>query len=86
MKSEVSEDDMGNVCTVPKLISYFHQVPESSSSKSSARNATSKRRIKQIALGEAHTLMLDDLGQVYSCGWGDLGQLGISKSTNLDHF
>ena len=29
--------------------------------------------IKQVALGEAHTLVLDQMGQVYSFGWGDLG-------------
>ena len=35
------------------------------------------RKVVQVALGEAHTLVLDSLGQVYSFGWGQLGQLGV---------
>jgi len=31
------------------------------------------RKVVQVALGEAHTLVLDSLGQVYSFGWGQLG-------------
>jgi alpha-tubulin suppressor-like RCC1 family protein len=33
--------------------------------------------ILQIATGEAHTVVLDNLGQVYTFGWGELGQLGV---------
>lgn len=29
--------------------------------------------VEQVALGEAHSLVLDSMGQVYSFGWGDLG-------------
>jgi len=36
-------------------------------------------KVVQCALGEAHSLVLDDLGHVYSFGWSDLGQLGITK-------
>jgi alpha-tubulin suppressor-like RCC1 family protein len=35
------------------------------------------RKVVQTALGEAHTLVLDNFGQVYSFGWGQLGQLGV---------
>ncbi len=38
----------------------------------------SERKVVQIALGEAHTLVLDKEGRVFSFGWGELGQLGIS--------
>lgn len=34
-------------------------------------------KVKQIALGEAHTVILDSLGTVYTCGWSELGQLGV---------
>ena len=36
--------------------------------------------VAQVALGDAHTMMLDTDGQVYSCGWHELGQLGISNA------
>ena len=41
--------------------------------------------IVRIALGEAHSLILDSAGTVFSFGLGDNGQLGIGewkKSTN----
>ncbi len=28
------------------------------------------KKVKQVALGEAHSLVLDKEGQVYSFGWG----------------
>ncbi|OMJ91855.1 hypothetical protein SteCoe_5531 [Stentor coeruleus] len=41
--------------------------------------------IKSVACGEAHTLLLDSEGKVYSFGWGDDGQLGFDNmdSTSL---
>ena len=30
-------------------------------------------------MGEAHSLALDQAGTLFSFGWGQLGQLGISK-------
>lgn len=33
--------------------------------------------IKSVACGEAHTLLLDSEGKIYSFGWGDDGQLGL---------
>lgn len=35
--------------------------------------------VDSAALGDAHTLFLSKKGQVYSCGWHELGQLGITK-------
>ena len=35
----------------------------------------------QVSLGEAHTLVLDNDGQIYSFEWGDLGQLGFPTNT-----
>tara|TARA_B110000285_G_C15116755_1_gene614563 strand:- start:1562 stop:1789 length:228 start_codon:yes stop_codon:yes gene_type:complete len=35
--------------------------------------------VNSAALGDAHTLFLSEKGQVYSCGWHELGQLGITK-------
>ena len=32
-----------------------------------------------MSLGEAHTLVLDRQGTVYSFGWGELGQLGLKE-------
>lgn len=39
-------------------------------------------QVTQIALGEAHTIVLDKTGKVYSFGWNALGQLGVKAKTN----
>lgn len=36
-------------------------------------------KIRGLACGEAHTLLLDSEGTVYSFGWGDDGQLGVDE-------
>jgi alpha-tubulin suppressor-like RCC1 family protein len=35
---------------------------------------------KAIAVGEAHTLVLDIKGNVYSFGWAEDGQLGLPEN------
>ena len=37
-------------------------------------------KLKSIACGQAHTLFLSENGSVFSCGWGDDGQLGFKPS------
>ncbi|CAG9327461.1 unnamed protein product [Blepharisma stoltei] len=61
---ELCKDETGYVSLVPLKINYF-----------SERNIT----IKAIACGEAHTLALDTNGKVFAFGWGEDGQLGISR-------
>lgn len=34
-------------------------------------------KVKQVALGDAHTLILSENGDTFSCGWGEMGQLGV---------
>ena len=36
-------------------------------------------KVRQIALGEAHTLTLDEAGQVYAFGWSEFGQIGVKR-------
>lgn len=60
----LQSDQVGNVQSTPTLLSYF---------------VNQKRKVKQIATGEAHTIVLDDLGHVYTFGWGELGQLGVAE-------
>ena len=38
--------------------------------------------IKGIACGEAHTLLLDSGGKIYSFGWGEDGQLGYEDTSS----
>jgi alpha-tubulin suppressor-like RCC1 family protein len=38
-------------------------------------------KVKGLACGEAHSLILDSDGKVYSFGWGDDGQLGVKESS-----
>ena len=38
-------------------------------------------RVRQIACGHAHTVMLTDSGEVWSCGSNDKGQCGQDTST-----
>ena len=56
---------MGYVSTMPIISSFFLK---------------KNRQVRQVALGEAHTVVLDDCGSVYTFGWGELGQLGINTN------
>ncbi|KAL7484691.1 hypothetical protein ACHAW6_010321 [Cyclotella cf. meneghiniana] len=38
-------------------------------------------RIANVALGEAHTLLLREDGAVFGCGWNAYGQLGLGNDT-----
>ena len=37
------------------------------------------------AAGEAHSLFLTDLGEIYSCGYNEFGELGIGEVANINH-
>ncbi|KJE88999.1 hypothetical protein CAOG_00561 [Capsaspora owczarzaki ATCC 30864] len=39
-------------------------------------------RIIQVACGYFHTLFLTDKGEVWACGWGAQGQLGVGSTSN----
>ena len=55
-------DEMGKVSTFPK------QIPE---------YIFYSKQIKQVALGEAHTIVLNSDAHVFTFGWNDFGQLGV---------
>ena len=55
---------MGKVCTFPKAVPEY----------TFGTNA-----VRQVSLGEAHSLVLDEKGAVYGFGWNDFGQLGIGN-------
>ena len=44
------------------------------------------KRVKSVACGEAHTLVLDSQGTVYSFGWAEDGQLGLPASWLKDKY
>ena len=44
------------------------------------------KRIKSVACGEAHTLVLDSNGIVYSFGWAEDGQLGLPATWLKDKY
>ena len=46
---------------------------------------SSKKSITKIAMGSHHTVMLDDMSNVYSFGLGDGGQLGHGHRHSLAH-
>ena len=58
------KDDVGFVALIPMKISELKKTGI---------------KIKGLACGEAHTLLLDSEGTVYSFGWGDDGQLGVEE-------
>jgi len=35
------------------------------------------------AAGEAHSLFLTDLGEIYSCGYNEFGELGIGEIASI---
>lgn len=39
-------------------------------------------KIVKVACGSRHTICVDDVGQVYSWGWGFYGQNGIGDQSN----
>ena len=41
------------------------------------------KKIVMTAAGDAHSLFLTDLGEVYSCGFNEYGELGIGEMTNI---
>lgn len=41
------------------------------------------RKIKKITGGAGHTLILDEYGRVYSCGWNNKGQAGVSERDDV---
>jgi alpha-tubulin suppressor-like RCC1 family protein len=43
-------------------------------------------KIKQIAIGQNHTIALFTNGELYGCGFNDNGQLGIQKEQNFATF
>lgn len=61
---KLSKDEIGVLALVPMVIEEF---------------IDQRVNIKAVACGEAHTLMLDSEGKVYSCGWGEDGQLGLGE-------
>ena len=65
---------MGKVCTFPKVI------PDYTWSKSRSVcpiSGIKEFKIKQVALGEAHTLVLTAKGSLFTFGWNEFGQLGV---------
>ncbi|XP_017753990.1 PREDICTED: secretion-regulating guanine nucleotide exchange factor-like [Eufriesea mexicana] len=44
------------------------------------------QKIKKIVGGAGHTLILDDYGRVYSCGWNSKGQVGFPMKENILFF
>ncbi|KAG9407113.1 hypothetical protein AC1031_001754 [Aphanomyces cochlioides] len=40
--------------------------------------------VVQVACGSEHTLLVSASGQVYSCGWGEHGNLGHNHTSNLN--
>ncbi len=43
------------------------------------------KKIVMTAAGEAHSLFLTDLGEIYSCGYNEFGELGIGEVANINH-
>ncbi len=56
---------MGVVALVPLQVMFFEKLIQ--------------KQVQQVSLGEAHTVVLDAEGSVYTYGWAELGQLGIKR-------
>ena len=75
-------------CTEPKAVSALEYKPPEGShvclplDAGPPRDLAEKLMIKQIAVGDEHTLALSTQGQVYSWGAGGRGQLGCGDFLN----
>mmetsp|Transcript_10943 Transcript_10943/g.21404 ORF Transcript_10943/g.21404 Transcript_10943/m.21404 type:complete len:822 (-) Transcript_10943:56-2521(-) len=58
------KDELGYVALRPMLVDDFYRTG---------------KKIKSVACGEAHTLVLDSEGTIYAFGWAEDGQLGLSE-------
>ena len=45
-------------------------------------NFPSHIRIKQVSCGSHHTIFITDIGNIYSFGWGQSGQLGLGNNND----
>ena len=63
--ARLDRDSVGCFCLSPAPVTYFTR-----------RNS----HVRAVACGEAHTLVLDRIGVVYSCGWNEDGQTAQSSS------
>ena len=45
--------------------------------------AFSDRRVLAVACGSFHTLVLTEDRQVFACGWGEHGQLGLGRRSDV---
>jgi hypothetical protein len=59
------KDEMGYVALKPFLVKEFSRT---------------NKKLKGVACGEAHTLVLDSEGTVYAFGWAEDGQLGLPRT------
>jgi hypothetical protein len=59
------KDEMGYVALKPVLVKEFSRT---------------NKKLRGVACGEAHTLVLDSEGTVYAFGWAEDGQLGLPKT------
>ena len=62
---------MGKVCTFPKAIPDYTWASNNNSNM-----------VVQVALGEAHTLVLTATGTLFSFGWNEFGQLGVPTAAS----
>lgn len=67
--SDLYKDDMGYVAFVPQRVESFRK---------------KRVKVKAVACGEAHTLVLDADGKVFAFGWAEDGQLGLPPEDIAD--
>ncbi|KAK3841124.1 MAG: regulator of chromosome condensation 1/beta-lactamase-inhibitor protein II [Linnemannia gamsii] len=65
---------------LPQLVDFF----EDSSHCEQGKSYPIELTVVQVACGHSHTVVLDDEGRVWSCGWGKYGQLGQDESVLQD--
>ncbi|KAF9910929.1 hypothetical protein EC991_005103 [Linnemannia zychae] len=80
-KAERNQEEEKCNTALPQVVDFYEHISHSQQGGFTQIEVN----VVQVACGHSHTVVLDDRGRVWSCGWGKYGQLGQDESLQLQH-